>query len=370
MKTGPVVLAAGGTGGHVFPAESLARVLMRRGHRLIFVTDRRGGAYSGALADVETHRVHAGGIAGAGFLGRVRGAAQLAVGVLQAGKVLAQARPSVVVGFGGYASIPAMIAATRSGRLAAIHEQNAVLGRANRLLAPRVKRIATSFAEVRRIAANQRDKVVYTGMPVRDAVVEMRDRPFPPMTDKLHLLVVGGSQGAAILGEVLPKAIGGLSDDLKQRLVVTQQARPELLEQVQAAYAETGVQSEIAAFFDDLPARLSDAHLLVCRAGASTVAELTTAGRPAILVPYPHAVDDHQTANAHALDSAGGGWLIPQPGFTVEALTARLSELFNSPSALTAAAVCGARAGRPDAAERLADMVEDLIGTNGEKEAA
>ena len=269
MKTGPVVLAAGGTGGHVFPAESLARVLMRRGHRLIFVTDRRGGAYSGALADVETHRVHAGGIAGAGFLGRVRGAAQLAVGVLQAGKVLAQARPSVVVGFGGYASIPAMIAATRSGRLAAIHEQNAVLGRANRLLAPRVKRIATSFAEVRRIAANQRDKVVYTGMPVRDAVVEMRDRPFPPMTDKLHLLVVGGSQGAAILGEVLPKAIGGLSDDLKQRLVVTQQARPELLEQVQAAYAETGVQSErglVAGVFINrkLPLFLMIFHL-VCR---------------------------------------------------------------------------------------------------------
>lgn len=370
MSDAPVVLAAGGTGGHVFPAEALAHELMRRGRRVVFITDRRGGAFSGALADVETYRVHAGGIAGAGFIGRVRGAAQLALGVMQAGRVLASLRPAAVIGFGGYASIPAMVAATRSGRIAAIHEQNAVLGRANRLLAPRVRRIATSFADVRRIAADQRDKVMYTGMPVRDAVVAVREHSYPSMEGELRLLVTGGSQGAAILGEILPRAVAALDPAIKARLRVTQQARPEALDEVRKAYAASGVTAEIESFFADLPARLADAHLLVCRAGASTVAELTTAGRPAILVPYPHAVDDHQTANAHALDEAGGGWLIPQPGFTIEALTERLNQLFSSPSALAAAAACAARAGRPDAAERLADMVEELIGTNGERHAA
>lgn len=370
MSHGPVVLAAGGTGGHVFPAEALTRELMRRGHRLVFVTDRRGNAYSGALADVETYPVHAGGIAGAGFIGRLKGAAQLAFGVIQAGRVLSRISPSVVIGFGGYASIPAMVAATRSGRVAAIHEQNAVLGRANRLLAPRVKRIATSFADVRRIAAAEREKVVYTGMPVRDAVLGVRDKPYPPMDGKLRLLVTGGSQGAAVLGEVLPKAIDALGADLKERLQVTQQARPEYIDKVREAYAGTGVETEIESFFSDLPERLAATHLMVCRSGASTVAELTAAGRPAILVPYPHAADDHQSANAHALDEAGGGWLIPQSSFTVDALAARLSELFRSPSVLTGAAACAARAGRPDATIRLADMVEELIEHNGRKEAA
>jgi UDP-N-acetylglucosamine--N-acetylmuramyl-(pentapeptide) pyrophosphoryl-undecaprenol N-acetylglucosamine transferase len=358
------LLAAGGTGGHVFPAEALAQVLMDRGWRLGLVTDRRGHAYGGTLGSLETFRIAAGGIAGRGLMSKVRAVAELGLGVIQARAILKRQRPAVVVGFGGYASVPTMVAATMLGIPTAIHEQNGVLGRANRLLAGRVKRIATSYAHVQHVDPAWQPKLVHTGMPVRAAVAALRDTPYPALAEgqPVHLLVLGGSQGARVLSEIIPAALATLPEPLRARLKVSQQCRPEDLEMVRAAYAGTGIDATLESFFSDVPERMAAAHLVVARSGASTVAELTALGRPAILVPYPHAIDDHQTANARAVDEAGGAWLMPQPAFTSEALAGRLESLFTQPGTLARAAGCARAAGRPDAAALLADLVAALPG--------
>ena len=357
-----IVLAAGGTGGHVFPAEALAGALLARGLRLALVTDRRGEAYGGTLGQLETYRIRAGGLAGRGPLARLRAAGELALGILQARRLLKTLDPAVVVGFGGYASVPGMVAATMAHRPTVIHEQNAVLGRANRLLAGRVDRIATSFPQVAHIEARLADRLVHTGMPVRAAVAALGGTPYPtPAPDgPLRLLVLGGSQGARVLSEVVPAALARLPDDLRPRLEVAQQCRPEDLAGVEQAYRDSGIRATLASFFADAPERIAQAHLVIARAGASTVAELIALGRPAILVPYPHAIDDHQTANAHAVAEHGGAWLMPQTGFTPETLAARLDELLHAPETLTRTAACAGRAGRADAARRLADLVVGL----------
>ncbi len=362
MTAALIVLAAGGTGGHVFPAEALASELLERGHALVLVTDRRGQAYGGTLGRLDTHRIAAGGIAGRGPLAKARAVAELGVGVLQARALLARLRPAAVVGFGGYASVPTMVAATLLGLPTAIHEQNAVLGRANRLLAGRVRRIATSYAQVAHVDHRLAAKVVRTGMPVRAAIAALRDQP-PPRLDEagpIRLLVLGGSQGARALSEVVPSALAALPEELRRRLSVSQQCRPEDLDAVRAAYAGSGVDANLDSFFHDIPERMAASHLVIARSGASTVAELTTLGRPAILVPYPHATDDHQTANAHAVDDCGGAWLMPQDSFTADALAARLAALLAQPGTLARAAECARAAGRPDAAQLLADLVAQL----------
>lgn len=358
-----IILAAGGTGGHVFPAESLAAELQKRGYRLALFTDKRGGQYSGVLGELETKRISAGGVAGRGLIGKIRAGLSLTWGTFQAKRLLNRMRPSVVVGFGGYPSVPTMIAASLGGFASMIHEQNAVLGRANRLLAPKVKRICTSFDTVDHIAAEARDKVVLTGMPVRQAVIDARQTPYPPLneTDPINILVLGGSQGAQILSDVLPDTFAQLPPALRKRLHITQQCRPELLEQTQQAYAQHDLNVTLDSFFDDVPERLAKAHLLIARSGASTCAEVSTVGRPVLLVPYPYATDDHQTRNAHSLDEAGAGWLIPQDTFSADVLSDRLDALFSAPETLTHAAQASYRAGRPDAAIRLADAVEELI---------
>jgi UDP-N-acetylglucosamine--N-acetylmuramyl-(pentapeptide) pyrophosphoryl-undecaprenol N-acetylglucosamine transferase len=362
-----VVLAAGGTGGHVFPAESLAAVLLERGYRLALVTDRRGQAYGGALGSIDTHRIAAGGIAGRGKLAMLRAMAEIGVGVVQARSLLRRLCPAVVVGFGGYASVPGMVAGALSGIPTAIHEQNAVLGRANRLLAGRVRRIATSYAEVSHIDERLRGKVIHTGMPVRATVAALRDTPYPPLDESgpISLLVLGGSQGARILSEVVPAALATLPEALRRRIRISQQCRPEDLDATGRAYAGTGIDATLQSFFHDVPERMAAAHLAIARAGASTVAELTALGRPAILVPYPHAIDDHQTANAHAIEEGGGAWLMMQNAFSPQALAARLESLFTQPGTLARAAGCARAAGRPDAALRLADMVAELIPGTG-----
>ena len=336
MKRHLAVLAAGGTGGHVFPAEALAAELGARGYRLALITDRRGGGFGGALAELETHHIRAGGIAGKRFTARLESVFELGLGMLQARKLLARLKPDAVIGFGGYASVPTMMAATWAGLATAIHEQNAVLGRANRLLATRVRRIATS--------------------------IEISDR------GPLNLLVTGGSQGARVLSDVVPAALASLPDALKKRLNVTQQCRAEDLERVGAVYAQAGITADLNSFFDDVPRRLAAAHLLIARAGASTVAEMTAIGRPAILVPYPHATDNHQFANAQAVDEAGAGWLMAEDVFTAERLAGRLASLFESPRHLAHAARASRRIGRPDAARALADMVAEMMpnGHSGE----
>ncbi len=358
-----VILAAGGTGGHVFPAESLASELLKRGYRLALFTDKRGGSYSGVLGELETLRISAGGVAGRGFFGKVRSALSLALGTLQAKRLLGRMHPVVVVGFGGYASVPTMIAASLGGYASMIHEQNAVLGRANRLLASKVKRICTSFEQVDHCKDIDTQKIVFTGMPVRENIIAMRQNAYHELNadGPIRVLILGGSQGAQIFSDILPEAFAKLPPQFRERLEITQQCRPEVLETTRDAYKRNGLNATLESFFNDVPERLAHTHLLIGRSGASTVAEVTTVGRPAILVPYPYATDDHQSRNAHALDEAGAGWLMPQDAFTPEILAERLEALFSEPRTLNATAQASFKAGRPDAAKRLADAVEELI---------
>lgn len=372
---GLVALAAGGTGGHVFPAEALAREMQQRGYTLALVTDKRGDAYGGALGEMETHRILAGGIAGKSPFAKIRSVTELAFGTLQARNLLRKLRPCVVVGFGGYASVPTMMAARFADTPAVIHEQNAILGRANRLLADRVDAIALSFPDSKGVPPRAREKTRHTGMPVRTEILAIRETPYPSFTDSrpLPMLVLGGSQGARVLSDVVPDALKKLPDAIRQRLVVTQQCRPEDIARVEAAYDGTGIQAELATFFDDVPTRLANAVLVIGRSGASTVAEVMAVGRPAILIPYAHAVDDHQSLNAHAVDEVGAGWLIPEPDFTAENLATRLQSMFGMPMILEKAANASRRVGIPDAAKRLADVVESVIAENngnGERRAA
>jgi UDP-N-acetylglucosamine--N-acetylmuramyl-(pentapeptide) pyrophosphoryl-undecaprenol N-acetylglucosamine transferase len=370
MSSPRVVLAAGGTGGHVFPAEALAAELLERGVRLILFTDQRGGAYGGVLGEVDMRFVRSGRMAGRNLVARLQGGAELALGFFQARSLLKQTSPRAVVGFGGYASVPTMLAAAMVGCPTLIHEQNAILGRANRLLASRVARVATAYDHVGGLPAGAAGRVLRTGMPVRPAFAAVRGQPYPSVDNNgpIRLLILGGSQGARVFSDVIPAAVERLAKDLRERLVISQQCRPEDLDRVRDAYARTHAAAELAAFFDDVSHRLASAHLVIARSGASTVGELTTVGRPAVLVPYPHAIDDHQTANARALADAGAAWLIPQEAFSPATLAERLDPLLTSPSTLKTAADKARAAGRPDAAERLADAVMALIEPNGAHE--
>jgi UDP-N-acetylglucosamine--N-acetylmuramyl-(pentapeptide) pyrophosphoryl-undecaprenol N-acetylglucosamine transferase len=357
-----VVLAAGGTGGHVFPAQAVADALKARGYAVALVTDERGGDLHHRFPGVDVHRVKAGGIAGKSVLARIRSVVALGFGTLAARGILKRLRPACVVGFGGYASIPAVMAAL--GRYpTVIHEQNAVLGRANRLLAARADRIATAFAEVRALNEADRAKAVQVGMPVRPEIAAARATPFdaPGADGPLRILVLGGSQGARVFSDVIPAAVAKLDPALRARLVLMQQCRPEDLDRVGEAYAAIGATVDLAPFFDDVPERLGRTHLVIARAGASTVAEVIAVGRPAILVPYPYAVDDHQDANAHAVADSGAGWLMPEPSFTPDSLSERLTALLARPSLLEPMAQGAFAAGVTDAADKLADVVESLI---------
>ncbi|MCA3264370.1 MAG: undecaprenyldiphospho-muramoylpentapeptide beta-N-acetylglucosaminyltransferase [Telmatospirillum sp.] len=351
-----VILAAGGTGGHVFPAEALAGALAARGFRLALVTDDRGSAYGGTLGTLETHRLPIRKMTG-NLLRRLIGAASLLPGYLAARRLLAMLKPAAVVGFGGYPSLPTMFAASPMGRTA-LHEQNAILGRVNRLVASRVDAVATSFAETKGVGTN----AVLVGNPVRAAVQALRDTTYaPPVAgEKLRLLVTGGSQGASVFGRVMPAALALLSSDQRQRISIVQQTRAEDAETVQSHYRTLGLDATVAPFFADLPQRMAEAHLVIARAGASTVAELACIGRPALLVPYMHATDDHQTANAQALAATGAAWLIPEPQFSADDLAARISSLLAAPASLSDMAKAAHGFGRPDAAERLADLVQRL----------
>lgn len=361
-----IVLAAGGTGGHVFPAEALARVLSTRGYRLALMTDARGTGYRGALAQIETHRLPVTTLSG-GMKQKLRGGLDLALSLFRARRLLRELRPAAVIGFGGYPSLPTMFAAIHSRIPTALHEQNAVLGRANRLLARRVGAIATSFPDVTYVPEGAETRITLTGNPVRPVVLTLRRDGYQSANGqgRLRILVTGGSQGASIFGRVVPEAIARLAPAQRQRIVVVQQCRPDDLERARAAYAEIGVPAELDSFFEDLPARLAASNLVICRSGASTVAELTVIGRPAILVPYPHATDDHQTANAGAVADAGAGWLIDNAAFTPAVLAERLSALLADSMPLDRAAAAAWNLGRPDAAERLADLVMKLAPANG-----
>ncbi len=361
-----IALTSGGTGGHMFPAVSLARALVRRGAKVVFFTDARAARYTENLEGVTTILLPAGGVAGKGLRGRISGLLRLALGTWQARGHLKKIRPAAVIGFGGYASIPATVSAKGLHIPMAIHEQNAVLGRANRVVAKSASRIATSFPEVRMISDADKPRVIWTGNPVRPEIAALANIPYhaPEDNGPVNLLITGGSQGARILSEILPEAIIRLPDDLKARLHVTQQARAEDLDQVNKTYEGSGVDVTLKPFFDDIPERLRDAHLVIARSGASTVAELTVAGRPSLLVPLPHAIDDHQRYNAEQVEQAGGAWMLSQERFTVEIVSERLAKLLTGPSALARAAEGARSAARANAAERLADMVVAMLGLN------
>jgi UDP-N-acetylglucosamine--N-acetylmuramyl-(pentapeptide) pyrophosphoryl-undecaprenol N-acetylglucosamine transferase len=367
-----IMLSAGGTGGHVFPAQSLADTLVKRGFPIALITDRRATALGGALANADTYRINAAGISGRSLLRRGIAMAQLGFGYFQAKRILVETAPLAVVGFGSYASVPAVLAASNLGMKTVIHEQNAVLGRANRFLAPRVTRIATAFAAVANLRDEDKGKTVFTGNPVRPEVIAIAAQPYPRLIEggAVNLLVFGGSLGASIFSRVVPETIAALPASVRNRLRITQQCRAEDLETVRAIYGTAGIDVELASFFDDMPARLGAAHLVICRSGASTIAELTAAGRPAILVPYPHATDDHQTRNAESLCDAGGAWMIPQHAFNRESLTTRLTVLVSNGRTLQTTALCAGRIGMRTAAENLAKVVVDVVGkdTNGSGE--
>jgi UDP-N-acetylglucosamine--N-acetylmuramyl-(pentapeptide) pyrophosphoryl-undecaprenol N-acetylglucosamine transferase len=298
------------------------------------------------------------------------GAAELVVGTLVAGKLLSRLQPAVAVGFGGYPSVPTMFAAARRRIATVVHEQNALMGRANRLLAPRVTRIATSFPQVRGLKAADAARIAFTGNPVRPEIVKLRDLPYSAPSGAINLLVTGGSQGARILSAVIPDALAQLPEALKSRIALMQQARPEDLERVREAHRQSGINAEVAPFFHDVPARLGRAHLIIARAGASTVSELCVAGRPAILVPFAAAADDHQSFNARALGDAGAAWVMPERDFTPDALAAKLTSLLAAPDALIAAAAAARHLGTPDAAARLADLVLACANANDPRENA
>jgi UDP-N-acetylglucosamine--N-acetylmuramyl-(pentapeptide) pyrophosphoryl-undecaprenol N-acetylglucosamine transferase len=355
--SGSVVIAAGGTGGHLFPAEALAAELLRRGCGVHLALDVRVDAFARRLPGIAVHRVPAGRLAG-GPLAVARGLAGLVFGVRAARALLRRLSPAVVVGFGGYPSVPTMLAAAHLGLPTVIHEQNAVLGRANRWLAPLVCRIATGFPTTARLRPADRGRAVHTGNPVRPAILAAGETPYrPPAPDQpIALLILGGSQGARVMSEVVPPALALLSEALRRRLQVGHQARPEDLAAAAAGYRAAGVAAVLDSFFADVPERLARAHLVICRAGASTIAELAVCGRPALLVPYPHATDDHQSANARAFAAAGGGWVVDQGALDPEGLARLLAQRLADADGLSAAAQAARDFARPEAACHLADL--------------
>ncbi len=361
---GPVLLAAGGTGGHLFPAEALARVLERRQVRVELITDERALAYAGAFPAQAIHAVPAATPTGGSPLAKGRALVTLARGTWRARTLIRRIRPSVVVGFGGYPTVPPMLAGSMGHTPVVLHEQNAVMGRANAFLARHATAIATGFAALGRASAAVTAKATHTGNPVRPAVIAASAIPYPSLADgKLRLLVTGGSQGARVMGDVVPLAIARLPKTLRDRLIVTQQARGEDEARVRAFYKEAGVQAEIAPFFPDLPARIAAAHLVIGRAGASTVSELAVIGRPSVLVPFPHALDQDQAANARVLELSGGALVVAQSAFDPAWLAAELTRIMADPAGiLVPQAERAHTVGLPDAAERLADVVLRIAG--------
>ena len=355
------VLAAGGTGGHMVPAHALAAVLIARGHQVALITDARGAKIPGLFEGVQTH------ILPAGRLTKVPTSWLPGVRAILSGRSMAKQlyktfEPSVVVGFGGYPAFPALLGAFSAGIATAVHEQNAVLGRVNRLVAGRVDLIVTSYPDTDRSKPVWKAKTYLVGNPVREAVVKLGTEDYPPLDENgiFRVLVTGGSQGASILSRVVPSGLAMLPVALRRRLQVVQQARAEDVERVRAAYAEHDIPAEVHTYLTDLPERLGWAHLVIGRAGASTISELTAAGRPAILVPLPSAMDDHQTANVREMVAAGGARAIAEADFTPVELAKQMQKLGLDSGGLANAAKRALSCGRPNAVRDFADLIERI----------
>lgn len=364
-QTGPgaILLAAGGTGGHLFPALALAAELKKHDYEIHLATDERAEHLQAEVAVDAVHIVPSDTIRSRSPLRLARTATTLARGTFAAWRLIGGLQPRLVAGFGGYPSLPTIWAAHFRKTPICLHEQNGVLGRANKALAKYATAVALSLPSTKFVDEVIEAKATITGNPVRPAVVEARIVPYraPLLDDEFRLLVFGGSQGAQFISDTIPPAIFQLPEDLRSRLKIVQQCRVEDVERVEQAYRQAGIAAEVAAFFTDLPARMADAHLVVSRSGASTAAELAVIGRPAIMVPLPHAIDNDQLANAEALALAGAGWLLPQAEITPQRLAQEISTCMTNPDALAKAAANALKAGRPDAAANLAALVMAII---------
>jgi UDP-N-acetylglucosamine--N-acetylmuramyl-(pentapeptide) pyrophosphoryl-undecaprenol N-acetylglucosamine transferase len=376
MKLGPdgrgvIVLAAGGTGGHLFPAQALAEALVQRGYLIHLMSDDRVSQYASRFPALQIHVIPASSLTPGRPWQLAGQLARLWSGYRRARRILVQLKPKAVVGFGGYPSVPPFMAAARLELAVALHEQNAVMGRANRFLAGRARLIASSFPEIANLSARHSGNVVVTGNPVRQAVLDVRQARYaaPAADEVLRLVVFGGSQGARLFSELMPAVVSELSGAVRRKLEIVQQCRPEDLDNVGAAYRKLGVEVELQPFFADMPQRLARSHLVICRSGASTVAELSVIGRPGVLVPLPSALDNDQLRNAEAFAAAGAGWVMREGEFTASDLAAFLTRVKFADGELAKAAAAARNLGRPDAAERLADEIERMINEAQDHEA-
>jgi UDP-N-acetylglucosamine--N-acetylmuramyl-(pentapeptide) pyrophosphoryl-undecaprenol N-acetylglucosamine transferase len=360
-----IVIAAGGTGGHMFPAQALAEVLLARGWRVTLSTDDRGARYAGGFPAAVTRRVVTSATpARGGPAGKILAPFRIAAGVIAAIRAFRADRPAVVIGFGGYPSIPAIAAAWVLGLPRMIHEQNGVLGRVNQLFARRVNRVACGTWPTALPAGVTGD---YTGNPVRAAVLDRAAATYlTPGNHPMQIVVIGGSQGARILSDVVPPAIAALAEPLRRNIRLSQQARDEDAARVRDFYALRSIRAEVQPFFTDIPARMAEAELIISRAGASSIADLTVIGRPSILVPLASAIRDEQSANARSLAAAGAAVVIPEGDLTPPRLTAEITAILTEPARAAGMAAAAAELGRPDATERLAALVEGLaLGSRG-----
>lgn len=364
-----IVLSAGGTGGHMFPAAALARDLLSRGYRVELVTDRRGKKYAETFGAIPIHVLPAGTLH-PGLFGKLRGATSLVSGIVRGGALLRKLKPAVVVGFGGYPSVPGVWAAQRLKIPTILHEQNAILGKANKLLAPRAQGIALSLPHMEGLQGSAA-AIVVTGNPVREDIAMLCTKPYPMLDGDgvMRLFVMGGSQGSNVFAHVVPQALAKFPAEVRARLHVTQQCRPEDLDNVRTLYHAAQIEARLENFFTDVPTVLAASHLVISRSGASTVAEITAAGRPAIFVPYPHHADQQQKVNADTVADGGGAWVMLQDsGFTIDALYERLNSFLQNPQTLFRAAEAARACGRPDAARRLGNLVTEIASGWGHRD--
>lgn len=359
---GTIILSSGGTGGHVFPALSLAEELITRGYHVNIMTDHRGQVFQKAIGNEKVISLPMWQGRGWGRLAIVVQGFSLIYSFIWALIQMIRVRPLVVVGFGGYPSIPAVLAGIFLRIPSILHEQNAILGRTNRILARFVNYIAISYDKVSHTESFQ-EKIVQTGNPVRKSIVMIRDVPYQSAdkNEAFRLLIIGGSQGARIFSTIVPAVLCSLPEELRKRIHVFQQCRPEFLEPTLMAYQESGIVVDVRPFFDDMDDQLAKAHLVIGRAGASTIAELAVSGRPAILVPFPFAMDNHQKENAQNLETHGAAWVILEKDFTSETLKNLLKKAMEDHQVLNKMAGNMYHLGQPDAAIKLAKMVESLL---------
>ncbi|WP_075996843.1 UDP-N-acetylglucosamine--N-acetylmuramyl-(pentapeptide) pyrophosphoryl-undecaprenol N-acetylglucosamine transferase [Salaquimonas pukyongi] len=356
----PVLLAAGGTGGHLFPAEALAHELVARGYCPVLVTDKRAERFTTGFPADSVHVVASATLSSKNPLAVLRTGWALFRGYRQSANLVRKIKPLAAVGFGGYPTVPPMVAATSANVPAIVHEQNAILGRANRMLAPRVKLIATGFRQVGKATDTL---TLETGNPVRPTVLAVEDVPYPERSasDALRLVIFGGSQGARFFSEAMPPALALLSKEQRARLSIVQQAREEDEAALKAAYEGLGIKAGIAPFFTSMPEEVSRAHFVIARAGASSVTELAVIGRPSLLVPLPESLDGDQAANAIAMAEADGAYVVKQAELDAERISGFLQLALDEPGRLSAMAANARKTGIADAAGRLADCVECVI---------